>query len=212
MRIRSKYELNEYLDGELGWRKKELTAMKLLIGRLRQHERRAFLRAVSCILYAHWEGFIKAAATGYVTYVGSRRLAYKELAANFVAIGVRQMIGEAGRSNRASLHTQLTAYLISDLSDRPTFDSDNAINTEANLNSKVLYEILCALGLDDSPYRTKGLLIDARLVALRNRIAHGEYAEIDETEYSELHEEILGLLERFRDDVENAAVLENYRR
>jgi hypothetical protein len=42
-------------------------------------------------------------------------------------------------------------------------------------------------------------------------IAHGERLDIEQGDYDTVHDEIIQLVERFRDDVENAAVLESYR-
>ena len=86
MSIRTLIELGEFLDSELSWRKKELTTLRFLVRRTRRHEVNALLRAAICMLYAHWEGFVKAAATGYVCYVNTRRLKYRELSPNFVAL------------------------------------------------------------------------------------------------------------------------------
>jgi hypothetical protein len=110
------------------------------------------------------------------------------------------------------MHTELTAYLLSDLSDHANIDWERSINTQANLNSKVLREILCVLWLNDKEYLTKGALIDQKLLDNRNKIAHGENLPVDENDYDQLYDEIIQLAERFRTDIENAAALQNYRR
>lgn len=212
MRIRSLTELNEHLDNELSWRKKELTTLRLLIGSLRDHQKKVFLRAIFCILYAHWEGFIKAAATSYISYVETRGLKFRELTANFIALGIRGKIIEAGTSKRATLHTSLTSYLLSELSDPARMGADDAIDTESNLNSRVLSDILCAIGIDDKTYATKSQLLDQKLLYVRNTVAHGTYYDVDEADYEDLHDQIVHLIQQFRTDVENAAVLEKYRR
>ena len=70
---------------------------------------------------------------------------------------------------------------------------------------------MSTLGLDDKDYSTKGALIDQRLLRNRNMIAHGERPDIEQDDYKTVHDEIIQLVERFRDDVENAAVLGSYR-
>jgi hypothetical protein len=74
MKIRSVSELVDFLDEDLAWRKRELTTFRFLMGRSRPHEREAVLRAAVCVLYAHWEGFVKNGATGYVNYVALKGL------------------------------------------------------------------------------------------------------------------------------------------
>ena len=116
----------------------------------------------------------------------------------------------AGRSGRGSLHSQLTSTLIADASSRFQIDCDNAIDTESNLSTRVLEDILALLGLDDRPYLPKKMLIDTRLVAKRNNVAHGRYLDIDADDYESIHSEIVDLIEQFRNDVENAAVSSEY--
>lgn len=44
----------------------------------------------------------------------------------------------------------------------------------------------------------------------RNEIAHGKDLVIDKEEFFELHEEILGLMELFRNQIINSALLKKY--
>ena len=211
MKIRSLLELSDFLDSELSWRKKELTAIKLMLGSLRSHERGAMLRAGLCLLYAHWEGFVKNAATSYVTYVSTQGLKYCELSPNFVALGFRGQIKEAGASNRHSLHTNLVAQIRSDLEDRASLSPDTAVDTASNLNFKVFEDVLCILGLNGNAYSSKKALIDERLVRNRNQVAHGQYLEIEEGEYLDLHSNIIAMVDLFRNELENAAATTAYK-
>ena len=212
MRIRSVAQLVEVLDGDLAWRKRELTTVYFMLANIRQHQRGLLLRAAICLLYAHWEGFVRIAATGYVSFVAHRGLSYRDLSPNFVALGLRTEIQNAGRSNLPSIHTGIVARLISDLSENAEIDWQNSVNTSSNLNSDTLSEILVLLGLDNSNYLTKGPLLDEKLLANRNRVAHGERVEIDSGDYDVLHSQIIQLAEWFNTDVQNAAVTEKFRR
>ena len=211
MRIRSLEQLTQYLEEELAWRKRELTTLRFMLGSRREHERHLLLRAALCVLYAHWEGFIRAAATGYLSYVAAQGLRFIDLTPNFVALGLRSEILQAGQSNRPTIHTALTTRLMLGLSEPANIDWERSIETHSNLSFKNLSEILCLLGLDDKEYSLKQQLLDQKLLQKRNLIAHGQQAEIDLDDYSDLHDEILRLLDMFRNDVENAAAREGYR-
>ena len=211
MRIRSLTQLTEYLEEELAWRKRELTTLRFMLRALREHERHLLLRAALCVLYAHWEGFIRAAATGYLSYVATRGLRFCDLTPNFVALGLRSEISQAGQSNRPSVHTALTTRLMLGLSEPASIDWESSVETRSNLGSENLNEILCLLGLDNESYRSKQPLLDKKLLEKRNLIAHGRQTEIELDDYFGLHDEIVQLVEKFRTDVENAAALENYR-
>ena len=212
MKIRSLTELEKFLDDELAWRKRELTTLKFMVERRqRQHERVLLLRAAACVLYAHWEGFIRYAATSYVSFVDTQGLRLRELAPNFVALGLRTEIQNAWESNKPSMHIALTTKLMLGLSELANIKWDHSVYAQSNLNKRRLSEILSLLGLDDKNYLLKGQLLDERLLAKRNRIAHGERVEIELDDYSGLHEEIVQLVENFRTDIQNAAVTGNYR-
>ena len=127
MRIRTLTELNEFLNKEFVWRRQELTTLKFAIAKARSHEKRVLLRMAICCLYAHWEGFIKAAATGHASFVATCGLRYRDLSPNFVALGIRSKIMVAAQSNSATMHTELTAYLLSDLSDHANIDWERSI-------------------------------------------------------------------------------------
>ena len=189
-----------------------MTTLKYLLNSARQHERGLLLRAAICILYAHWEGFVRAVATSYVSFVASRGLRYRDLTSNFVALGFRSEINRAGQSNKPTLHTELTARLMSGLSEDADIDWQQSVNTGSNLNTETLNEILCVLGLDSKDYLLKRPLLDQRLLANRNLVAHGRRLEIEPDDYAGMQDEIIQLVERFRTDIQNAAVMENFRR
>ena len=212
MRIRTITQLIEALDDDLAWRKRELTTVNFMLSNPRPHQRGPLLRAAICLLYAHWEGFVKAAATGYVSFVAHRGLRYRDLTPNFVALGFRTEIREAGQSNRPTTHTAIVAKLLSDLSDNAEIDWQNSVSARSNLNAETLREILALLGLGERDYLSKGPLLDEKLLANRNRVAHGERVEIDSDDYGMLHNEIIQLADWFNTDVQNAAVTEQYRR
>lgn len=213
MTMRSIDQLERALDEDLAWRKRELTTVKAMLdnSRTRPHERTLLLRAAICILYAHWEGFIKDAAARYVSFVATRGLRYRNLSPNFVALGLRREIRRAGQSDSPIIHTGLVVKLLSDLGDHPDSQWENTVNTRSNLDSRTLAEILTLVGLEATEYLLKGLLVDGRLVANRNRVVHGTKVEIDYDDYTELHSQIIFLVERFRTDIQNAAVTEQFR-
>jgi MAE_28990/MAE_18760-like HEPN len=63
-----------------------------------------------------------------------------------------------------------------------------------------------------SYYVTKEKLLDERLLSARNNIAHGRSISVDVNDFIELHEQILGMMEDFRSQIDNSAVLRKFRR
>ncbi|WP_017319412.1 MAE_28990/MAE_18760 family HEPN-like nuclease [Mastigocladopsis repens] len=207
MSIRTAEQLSDKLSGDLAWRKKELSEIKSLVEAKNVSEQRhkALLRSGVCILYSHWEGFVKLAANSYLEYVRSKKLTYKELSSNFLALAMKEKLKEAKETNKPSLYIPVCDFFLSELNQRCILPKD-AISTALNLSSEILKEITDILGIDFSLYSTKSVLIDTKLLKTRNEIAHGNYSVFDKGEYIELHLEVIGMLDIFRNQIENAAI------
>ncbi len=213
MKIRTLELLSDKLAEDLAWRKKELSAMKSLVEskNLSREKHQVLVRSAVCILYSHWEGFIKLAGNAYLEYVGNKKLTYQELSTNFLALAMKEKLKEAKETHKPSLYIPLCDFFRTELNQRCSLPKD-VISTASNLSSEVLEEITVLLGLDFSFYRTKKKLIDEKLLKPRNEIAHGGYlAAFDRDEYIELHHEVIAMLDRFKNQVENAAIQEEFR-
>jgi hypothetical protein len=88
---------------------------------------------------------------------------------------------------------------------------NTTVRTEANLNSRVLREIVGRLGLPDTPYELNERLIDEQLLKARNEIAHGEYLNVDLAEFESIYSGVVAMLNAFATDILNAAALGDYR-
>jgi MAE_28990/MAE_18760-like HEPN len=211
MSIRTPEQLNDKLANDLAWRKKELSEVKSLIEAKNVSPQRhnALIRSGVCILYAHWEGFVKLAANSYLEYVRTKKLRYSELSSNFLALAMKEKLKEVKETNKPSLYIPVCDFFLFELDQRCSLPKD-AISTASNLSSEILKEITYILGIDFSLYSTKSKLIDEKLLKTRNEIAHGNYLTVDREEYIELHTEVIVMLEIFRNQIENGAVNEDF--
>lgn len=213
MSIRTIEELISKLADDLAWRKKELSEVKSLIESKTVSPQRhnALIRSGICILYAHWEGFVKLASNHYLEYVRIQKLRHDELSSNFLALAMKTKLNEAKETNKPSLFIPVCDFFLFELDTRCSLPKD-AISTASNLSSEILKEITDILGIDYSSFSTKSMLIDSKLLKNRNEIAHGNYLTIDTEAYEELHREVVGMLDMFRNQIENAAISKRYRR
>ena len=140
-----------------------------------------------------------------------QKLCYGELASNFLALAMKEKLKEAKETNKPSLYIPVCDFFLEELNQRCSLPKD-AISTASNLSSEIFKEITHTLGIDFSPYSTKSVLIDTKLLKTRNEIAHGEYSIFDKEEYIELHREVIAMLDLFRNQIENAAINEDYKR
>jgi hypothetical protein len=120
MNIHTTEQLFDFLSSEIIWRKKELSALRSLIN-LRgssYDKQNSLIRGGITVLYAHWEGFIKAASTAYLNFIAMQRLPYKELASNFIAICMKGKLSQAQQSNKISIFREITDFFLTGLSER----------------------------------------------------------------------------------------------
>jgi MAE_28990/MAE_18760-like HEPN len=214
-KIRTSNELSDRLSEDLAWRKKELSALKGLIETksFQIQKNKVLTRSGIAILYAHWEGYIKCAATAYLELVSRQQhLKYYDLTDNFIAIAMKSKLDAASGTNQATIHNEVIYFLTESMDQRIELPSKDVIKTASNLSSSVLQQILALLGIDYRPYEMKQVLIDEKLLAKRNKIAHGEFLDVDIDSYRELHEEVIDMMDLFRDQIENHAVQKLYLR
>lgn len=211
MKIRTLEMLSDYLSRDLAWRKKELTDIRRIF-QLSVHStrRRALTRCGIALLYAHFEGYTKQAGKAYLEYIAAQRLKNSELSSNLRAVTLRELLSSVEGSRRPSAYQPVVDLFESQDEVRAKIPFKTAIDTESNLSSRVLREIIFILGLDYSTYESKQMLIDSRLLGRRNHIAHGEPIDIDDEDYDELHHNVILLLNLLRNQIEVAATSRSY--
>lgn len=214
MKIRSALELSNALDNALAWRKKEITNISLTVkSQKRAHIKQAFLRAAIPILYAHWEGYTKDASNYYIEFVARQRLTYSDLTTNFISISCWATIKEISKSKQFHLHNQFIDFLSYNQNERAKIPYKDIVDTESNLSSKVLQNLLFVIGIPyDEFWQGKSLAIDGKLLHYRNKIAHGERHMIDESTFFELHDLVINSLDYMKNSIENSAIQQKYKR
>jgi hypothetical protein len=212
MKARTDSDFVDLLDQEFAWRRKELTAIWGDVKSASEKSRPVRLRAAVAMLYAHWEGFVKAASEAYVEFVARRRLKHSELNDGFLTLALRSKLHEMGSRDDLYAHIEFVNFLYNELESRAKIPQLGMIKTGSNLTARRLKAIVLTLGLDYSPFELKENLMDAQLLDWRNKIAHGKYLCPEEADFTSLYNEVSFLLRNFKDQLVNAVLLRGYRR
>lgn len=211
MKIRTETHLQDFLDNEKSWRTQEIHTLKYVIRNSDEVRRRAVLRASLTILYGHWEGFVKASSYAYAQYLSNLPLKYSEVQSCFLGISAREEVRLLAETNKFSLLKLSVDKIFQKREERIKVDLKKHIDRMGNLNFSLFSEILSGLGLDFTPYEGKKVFIDESLLAKRNRVAHGEFIEINAADFDVYANDVISLLNQFKTDIENSVSLKSYK-
>lgn len=216
MKINDLNDLNDKLDSEISWRKKELSFIKENIHLTEGFKKETMLRAGIPLLYAHWEGFIKNAATFYLCYVSGLKIKYSELTNNFLAISLKNKIDQnLIKPNKNSLHTEIINIILESMNSESSIPYKDKIDTKQNLNSQAFKEIMSVLNFDINSYELNFNLLDSKLLNMRNQIAHGHILKaisLDESTYFEIYKKIIDMMEKFKEQIYTNSIKEHYKK
>jgi hypothetical protein len=214
MKIRTIDQLLERVDRDRIWRIREIVALtrQCELRDLQPHVRMALRKSFLAMLYAHWEGFVKNTADNYLEFVAMQGLSMGELESCFLSLYFKNSFDQSSLSKKNSALKIMCERMIVERASVIRIEHKNVINTHSNLNFEVLEEITSCLGLDISAYEARRKFIDGKLVARRNKIAHGNHDEIDDEEMNELRQTVVDLMDTFKTQIENAAAQKAYRR
>lgn len=209
-KIRTRDAFQIHLDKEFAWRLKEIADIKEAIGAADPTSRKAILRAGVPILYAHWEGFVKAASEALLNFINNQGHSYRRLKPCFIVFGAKKKIYELSTSGNAVQNIAAVEFFLNELDSRAEIAFAGSINTEANLSSTVFERIATSVGVNTGAYETKYPLIDSSLLGRRNNIAHGEFLDVARGDFEKLSDEVIGLLRFYKNDLQNIVQTDYY--
>lgn len=210
-KIHTQQDLQDRLDNEYGWRLREIHLLKMIAKRQSSDNQTVCIRANIVMLYAHWEGFVKACAEAYLQYVTAQKLLMRELADNFMALCLRANL-RLFETRSIGDDCKAVGTILSSLNERAHVPTNGQIKTKSNLRFDVFCEICTVIGIDSTAYATREKMIDVSLVDARNEVAHGKYLSKSLADYEGLCTGTLELMMMFKTDVLNAASLGGFRR
>lgn len=208
MKIKTIEKLEEKLENELLWRKKELIDIKSLIEDNKNNiDKSILIRSGIALLCAHWEGYIRYVANMYIVYISNFNIKTKELRGNFLALSLKKDILNSGITEKTSVHNKLISKI--ELVRENKFyikytDDNRIITTNSNLSYDLFNEILESISIENK-YQLKKNYIDYNLLKRRHEIVHGEKTEFEIEDFISTFEIIMQILEDFKYQVIYAA-------
>jgi hypothetical protein len=210
MKIRTISKLQEKLDSDLSWRKKELINMRMII---QQTGDPMLIRAGIALLSAHFEGFLKLAANYYIVYISDQGIKTNRLKKSFLALKCKSKFKSCTNTEKTSAHTSLIEDLVSQQANNFHLKYTNEkppISTESNPSSDVFQEILKTISLDFSPYEIKSKYIDSDLLKNRNDIVHGQKCYVIAADYYNTFDRITEIMDQLNAQIIEAANNQEY--
>jgi len=217
--------LDKKLQRELGWRKKELLVVETQIQNMQETERlNTALRSGIVLLYAHWEGFVKQAASAYLEFIRTniheQNLRYQEINQALIALTLEHRLLEKWRKTEGKnweIPGRIMNFFMRNLTDFAQLPKANQISMLSTwkMEWENFFEIMVLLGLDFAPYHSQEIrnLLNTRLFQNRNTVAHGERAfrdGLDKSQYLVIHSEMLVLMDSVSEQFYQAAMHNAY--
>lgn len=210
MKVRTINELQDKLDNEIQWRKRELLDYKFVVEKNKTNSSIVpLIRGGIALGYAHWEGFVKNSASIYVSYISTKKIPLDKMKLNFLALTYMKKINKG--NNIEECISLMQEVLSSNQKTCKIYDKD-IIDTRSNLKLHVLNDILTSLGFEKHFFSSKESFIDKKLVEPRNDIAHGTYRDVDYEDFKIVHENVIPLMEYFKTLIENSVSQEDYKK
>ncbi|MCL1884742.1 MAG: MAE_28990/MAE_18760 family HEPN-like nuclease [Defluviitaleaceae bacterium] len=227
MRVRNIEELQNEIDNDVAWRKKEIS--ELYLSFQSSNSAASMARACFVMLCAHFEGAIRHSSNAYVTYVSEQNVNGAELKPEIISIILRKkkhhLFNHTGQkkvkiSSVLDLIKSYEEMMNVDFSVRVgnndiiTGDSDFVyIPTEGNPTPEVLSEIANILCLDyESLFRLRENYINFELLKPRHGVAHGEKRPISKDELNAARSFVLDIVDEYTGAIMSAATNFAYKR
>jgi hypothetical protein len=203
MKVRTLIELQDKLDQDIQWRKKEIVDFKFIIEKYRYSTRLSpLVRSGIALSYAHWEGFVKMASSIFISFISIKKIPMDKMQLNFIALSYQKRLN---KGNEIEECINLIDEILNSGNKACKIRDKDVIDTKSNLKFHVLRDILLSLGLDKSHFEANENFIDKKLVEPRNDIAHGTYRDIVYEDFIIVYDHIIPLMEYYKTLIENNA-------
>lgn len=192
------------IHADSAWRKKEISSIGNVIAAADDSEKPYLIRCGLVMLYAHWEGFVKHAASTYILHINERVSRFgASLNEHFTSLLIWRSIQDRGDYP----HTKNPCGFLDAMENWKATPakllSDKMIDTESNLTSSVFRKIVKTIDISVEDFSARFNMIDEKILGHRNKIAHGQRLQFQIKDYEETDREVRELLALFQSKIED---------
>lgn len=210
--------LEEFLDNDLGWRKKEIIWVKMRARSSDAEGNNILLRSGYALLSAHFQGFFETAIDCYCNYVSCQNVMFKDVKAELQALEIGKSFRSVVEQNSKKISSYTNIINEYNLRNNDKFDTaklgkvfEHIITVNSNPKPDYLREALISVGLSKDIFKLKENFISENLLKLRHRIVHGGRTEnLSLKEYTDVTDTVLLLLDKTEQEIIEAATNKRY--
>ena len=204
------------LDRQLAWRKKEIgdlarEAADLYAAAGAAPQRLPTLRAGLCLLYAHWEGFVRNSLNLMLEHVRQSAVPSSEFVPRLRAAILLEYV----TTNKGAMGLDLCVnYLERDQGEMIALLEIPAVGKlQGNLSFERFEELITIFGVSvPAVVVLKRNFINVSLLKARNEIAHGEGRIVELSAFHDAKDQVIELLDSAKGMFVEAALSETFRK
>lgn len=205
-------DLSRQLVEDRTWRIREISDLRTAIERADSILQKVLLRGLVTICYAHWEGYVRFAASKYMEHIALRKFYLRELHRQFTRnLFLPQLSALEGSRNSFAERCRIVDSILDSSDQQFRRLNSDLINTQSNLNFKIFSAICLVCGLPISDFEDYEDFIDIMLLKRRNAIAHGDDTFVAKEDLLPVTEKTIQLMRNFGDLLDNHVTLRKYR-
>lgn len=210
MRPATAAALQDVLDQDLVWRRRELTSLITTIKSSDLAVKNVLIRAGVPLLYAHWEGFGRTCFLRYLEHVSCRSIKYRNLHPAFLYLSSLGRMQEISRAP-AKIGVALLPQILNLQEDTNRNPFRKMVDTKSNLRFDVLEHLCCMSGIDPTVFIGDETFINNELCDTRNEIAHGGAYAPSEQDFGRRRDRTFLIMTKLQTQVVNSAVNQSYK-
>ncbi|MBI5590786.1 MAG: hypothetical protein HY881_09915 [Deltaproteobacteria bacterium] len=207
-------EVRAELEEELSCRLEEIRFFRNQLGEMhRVDDKERYCKCLVVMLYAHFEGFWKAAFSIYLKAINKENIKCRDAVAQIVAASMSDLFNALSDSNskcaffrksapddtklhRFARHSEFAGRIDKAFEATVKIPIDDVVDTESNLSTVVLRKNLFRLGFSHEEFKREEGTIN-ELLRRRNDIAHGSARKgVPLDLYSNLEFAVIGVMKR----------------